>query len=59
VDPSSVVSNVEHRRLTAQIKTLQTETDDFERDKMARDETVSKFDQVADLVANMDLERIW
>jgi len=49
----------ENRRITTQIKTLQTEVDDYERDLAARESAVDKFDQVAELLATMDLEAIW
>jgi site-specific DNA recombinase len=49
----------EHRRIVTQMKTLQQEADDFVRDEKVRNEAVSKFDQVAELLAKMDLERIW
>ena len=48
----------EHRHLTAQTKTLQDEPEEFERDQKARDEAVAKFDLVASLLAELDLERI-
>jgi site-specific DNA recombinase len=49
----------EHHRIVAQMKTLQKEADDFERDEKIRDQAVTKFDQVAELLANLDLERLW
>ena len=48
----------EHLHLTAQTKTLQDEAEEFERDQKARDEAVAKFDLVASLLADLDLERI-
>jgi len=49
----------EHRRLTTQIKSLQKETEDFEREQKIREEAVDKFDEVAAFLAVMDFERIW
>jgi site-specific DNA recombinase len=49
----------EHRRLTTQIKSRQKEADDFDRDQRIREEAVDKFDEVAALLAAMDVERIW
>jgi hypothetical protein len=49
----------EHRDLTTKMKTLQKEFDDFERDEKIRNEAVDKFDQVAELLCNMDFERMW
>jgi site-specific DNA recombinase len=49
----------EHRRIATQIKTLQKEADDFAKDQKTREEAVDKFDQIAALVVNLDLERLW
>jgi site-specific DNA recombinase len=49
----------EHRRLVTQIKTLQKEVDDFARDQKTRDDAISKFDQGAAVLVNLDLERLW
>jgi DNA invertase Pin-like site-specific DNA recombinase len=49
----------EHRRIVTQIKTLQKEADDFDGDQKIRDEAVAKFDEVAALLVNLDLERLW
>ena len=49
----------EHRRLTTQIRALEQETDDFERDQKIREDAVDKFDLVAALLANMDVEQLW
>jgi hypothetical protein len=49
----------ENRRIATQIKTLQKEADDFDRDEKTRDEAVNKFDQVSALLVNLDLERLW
>lgn len=49
----------EHRLLTTKIKTLQQQEADFEREQKIREEAVDKFDVVAELLAHMDLERIW
>jgi len=49
----------EHRRLTTRIMTLRTEADDYERDLKVRDEAANKLDQVAELLADMDIERVW
>jgi hypothetical protein len=49
----------EHRRLTTQIKSLQKEAEDFEREQRIREEAVDKFDEVAALLDAMDVERIW
>lgn len=49
----------ENRRIATQIKTLQIEVDEYERDLAARESAVDKFDQVAELLATMDLEAIW
>jgi site-specific DNA recombinase len=57
IDPETF--DTEHRRLTTQMKTLQKESDDFERDERIRNEAADKFDQVAEQLASMDVERIW
>jgi site-specific DNA recombinase len=49
----------EHRRFTSQIKSLQSEADDFARDQTMHEQAVEKFDQVAALLAVMDFERVW
>ena len=49
----------ENGRITTQMKTLQQEADEFERDQKMREEAVNKFDQVAELLANLDFERLW
>ena len=49
----------EHRRLTTQIKSLQREAEDTERERRTREEAVDKFDEVAAFLATMDVERIW
>jgi uncharacterized protein with NAD-binding domain and iron-sulfur cluster len=50
---------VEHRHIVSQIKTLQQEADDFECEVSRREEAVDKFDQVAELLADFDVQRIW
>jgi hypothetical protein len=50
---------VEHHHLVSQIKTLQREVEDCEREETRRDEAVDKFDRVAELLANFDVQRIW
>jgi hypothetical protein len=57
IEPDTFAS--EHHRLNTQMKTLQRESDDFERDQKIRNEAVDKFDQVAALLTNMDVERLW
>jgi len=49
----------ENRRIVTQIKTLQKEADDFARDQKTRGEAVTKFDEVAALLVNLDVERLW
>jgi site-specific DNA recombinase len=51
--------DAENRRLTTQIKTLQSEAEEFAREQRIREEAVDKFDQVAELLAGMDVDRIW
>jgi hypothetical protein len=41
------------------MKTLQQESDDFEHNQKTRNEAVDKFDQVAALLADMDVDRLW
>ncbi len=50
---------VEHRRLTTQLQTLRQEVDDFERAERIREEAVDKFDQVAEVLADFEAQRIW
>ena len=57
IDPETFAT--EHHRIVTQLKTLQKEAMDFERDQRTRDEAVSKFGQVADLLTNLDIERLW
>jgi hypothetical protein len=57
IDPETFAP--EHHRIITQLKTLQKEATDFERDQRTRDEAVSKFGQVADLLTNLDIERLW
>jgi hypothetical protein len=49
---------VEHRRLTTQLQTLRQEVDDFERAERIREEAVDKFDQVAEVLADFEAQRI-
>ena len=57
IDPDTFAA--EHRRITTQIKTLQRESDEFERNERVRDEAVTKFDQVSELLASLDVGRLW
>jgi hypothetical protein len=50
---------VEHRDLTTKMKTLQKETDDSARDEKTRIEAADKFDEIADLLSNMNFEQLW
>lgn len=49
----------EHRELVTKLKTLQKEREDVERDLKIRNDAADKFDDVAELLSNMDLERLW
>jgi site-specific DNA recombinase len=50
---------VEHRRLTTQLLTLRQEVEEFDRAEKIRDEAVDKFDQVAEVLADFEAQRIW
>jgi len=50
---------VEHRHIVSQIKTLQQEADNLEREESQREEAVDKFDRVAEFLADFDVQRIW
>ncbi len=49
----------ENRRLTTQIKTLQSEAIEIDREQREHEEAVERFDQVAELLAGMDVDQIW
>jgi site-specific DNA recombinase len=49
----------EHRRLTAQKNTLQREAEETQREQKVREEAVDRFDQVAALLAEFDVDRLW
>ena len=49
----------ENRHLASQIKTLTQEVEDFERERILREEAVDKFDRVNELLVNFDIHRIW
>ena len=49
----------EERRLTAQIDGLRSEESQVEFERMRRDELASRFAEVADLLAQMDVEAAW
>ena len=49
----------ENHHLVSQIKTLQLEIDNLKSEESRREEAVDKFDRVAELLANFDVQRIW
>lgn len=49
----------EHRDLTTKIKTLQRESEDFEREQRVYNEAADNFEQVTELLADMDFELMW
>ncbi len=49
----------ESRRLTTQIMTLQDEMADFERKRQSRDHLASRFDHVAQLLADLNVDQLW
>ncbi|HVB69900.1 MAG TPA: recombinase family protein [Acidimicrobiales bacterium] len=49
----------ESRRLSTQIATLQDEMADTERERQTRDHLATRFDHVADLLANIDFDQLW
>ena len=49
----------EHRDIVTKLKTLQQEVDTTEREESLRALALDKFDQVADLLAQMDIDEIW
>ncbi len=51
--------DAENRRLTTLMKTLQSEAMEIDREQREREEAVERFDQVAELLAGMDVDRIW
>jgi hypothetical protein len=51
--------STEHGRFITQIKTLQKEAENFALDQKIREDAVNKFDQIAELLMIMDIERLW
>ena len=51
--------DAENRRLTTLIKTLQSEAIEIDREQREHEEAVERFDQVAELLAGMDVDQIW
>ena len=50
---------VEHQRLTQRMKALHDELAAIERERNQRDMASARFDQLAALLADLDLERLW
>ena len=50
---------VEHSDIVTKLKTLEQEVDATEREKGIRAHALDKFDEVADLLGNMDVDQIW
>jgi len=57
IDPDSFAK--ENRRLVTQMKTLRDEATQIELEQSLREEAVSKFNEVAQLLADFDARRIW
>ena len=51
--------DAENRRLTTLIKTLRSEAIEIDREQREHEEAVERFDQVAELLAGMDVDQIW
>ena len=49
----------EHRHLASQIKSLTEEVENLEREQAQREIAIDKFDRVAELLASLDVQRIW
>ena len=49
----------EHQRVKAQLTTPESEIASNELELRRRDEAADKFDGVAELLANMDIDRVW
>jgi site-specific DNA recombinase len=50
---------VEHWHIVTKLKTLQQEVDATEREKSLRAYALDKFDEVSDLLGDMDVDQIW
>jgi len=57
IDPDTFA--VEHRDIVTKLKTLQQEVDDAQREESVRALALDKFDEVAVLLGDMDVDQIW